>query len=343
LSKEDIKDVLEDSRTVYVEEDGKKVPVLVPIDKLYWYNEEYLSDHFGTKDIYYYAHPDLQSDDKFSTAHEEVTKLAEKGGVIIYDTVTTDGKVYGDLDAEMQKSNIPHQKVQITKDGRQRFLYQYDGNFEARRGHSDEFKKTLTVYEAYKRAIADGGISPNDENGPALAEVIDGEEAEKLWSIYKKPFERLSDEHPINSGYHKDEFLDILRDPEAVKAVYRESGEITTLALFVNNLAYCTWLNADYYKSKYPEAVETGNHFIFPGIVTDELKRGASYSIPLIQLIAKVQSLRETPAIISFECTDISYKYVPRIVRFAIAKSGVAKTKGLKKPISRFDYYAIKK
>ncbi len=343
LSAEDKINSLNDPRTVYIEENGKKVPVLVPIDTLYWYNNEYLKNHFGTESIYYYAHPDLLDEESRKRTYDEIAELTSEGSVILYDTVTSGKNVYGDLAQEMTQQGKEYNKVPITKDGRQRFLYQYDGNFIISGGEGEQFKKTSTVHETYEMAVRRGDISVDPEEGPAIEAIIEGEEAERLWKIYRKPFERLSHAHPINSGYDKDEFFNILKDPEAVKAIYREKGEITTLALFVNDLDHCSWLDANYYKKKYPEAVETGNHFIFPGIVTDELKRGASFSVPLIQLIAKVQSLRKTPAVISFECSDISYKYIPRIVRFAIAKSGVAKTKGFKQPVSRFDYYAITK
>lgn len=343
LSAEDKTKVLEDPRTVFVEEDGNKVPVLVPIDLLYWYNHDYLRSHFGTEDIYYFAHPDLSQKESHEKAYNQVAEFAEKGSVILYDTVTSGKSVYGDLEHELSQQGKEYRRVPITKDGRQRFLYQYDGKIIISEEGSKQFKKAPPVYEVYEAAVARGDITVDAEKGPALKDVIDGEEAEKLWAIYQKPFERLSDSHPINSGFDKAEFLKILKDPEAVKAIYREKGEITTLALFVNNLEHCSWLDARYYKSKYPEALETDNHFIFPGIVTDELKRGASYSVPLMQLLAKVQAMRESPAIISFECTDISYKYIPRIVRFAVSRSGVAKVKSLKQPVSRFDYYAITK
>lgn len=343
LSEEDQQRVMEDERTEFIEDNGEKVPFLVPIDTLYWYNHDYLRQRFGTDDIFYYAHPELSDEKSYGEAYERIASFVEDGGVVLYDTVTAGNRVFGDLDHEMEQSGKELQRVPLTKEGRQRFLLQYDGTMIVKGKDAKHFKEATPVFETYQAAIERGDLTVDAENGPALKEVIDGDEAERLWNIYQKPFEKLSDSHPINSGYDKEEFLKILKSPEMVKAIYRDKGEITTLALFVNDLEHCSWLDADYYKNKYPEAIATGNHFVFPGIVTDELKRGASYSLPLLQMIAKVQAMRKTPAIISFECTDTSYKYIPRIVRFAIGRTGVAKTEGFKKPVSRFDYYALTK
>lgn len=342
LSTEDKDRVLGDERTLAIEVNGKKEPVLVPIDQLYWYNHAYLKEHFETDEVYYYAHPDITGKKK-DEAYNLIGQYIQDGAVILYDTVDSNGKVFGDLDHELQGTAIEYRRLPITKDSRQRFLYQYDGKFILNDDKEAPFIMAPGIFETYQQAVEEGTLPFDPNNGPALAEVIDGEEAERLWNIYHKPFERLSDSHPINSGYDKDGFLEILRDPEAVKAVYREDGVITTLALFLNDIKHCDWLDPSYYESHYPDAVRTGNHFIFPGIVTDELKRGASFSLPLIQLIAKTQALRKTPAVISFECTDKSYRYIPRIVRFAINRSGAAKTTGFENPVSRFDYYAISK
>jgi hypothetical protein len=259
------------------------------------------------------------------------------------DTVTSGNRIFGDLDYEMKHNGKELQRVPLTKEGRQRFLLQYDGIMLVKGKDAKQFKDVPSIFETYQSAVAQGDLEIDPNDGPALEDVIEGDEAERLWAIYQNPFEKLSDSHPVNSGYDKDEFLKILKSPEAVKAIYRDQGEITTLALFVNDLAHCSWLDADYYKAKYPEAIATKNHLVFPGIVTDELKRGASYSVSLIQMIVKVQAMRKTPIRISFECTDSSYKYIPRIVRYAIGRTGLGRTEGFKKPVSRFDYYALTK
>ncbi len=343
LSAEDETAVLDDPRTVSIEHEGESVPVLAPIDRLHWYNTDYLSERFGTEEIFYFAHPrvdDQTSRDKVLPIIEE--KISE-GAVVLYDTVTADNKVYGDLAEELESTDAEYNKVAITKSGRQRFLYQYDGEFVLNADKHAPYRESAGVYEVYEQAVQNGNLDIDEQNGPALKDKIEGEDAERLWSIYRAPFDKLSAGHPIDSGYSRDEFFEMLRDPETVKAIYREDGTITTLAFFVGNLDHAPWLNKDHYEEKYPEAVKTGNHFVFPGIVTDELKRGASYSVPLMKLLSRVQGMRQSPAIISFECTDISYKYVPKIVRYAVRRSGVAKMCGLKQPKSRFDYYAITK
>lgn len=341
LKPEDIEAANNDERTMAVIENGIKKPVLVPIDKLYWYNKKYLTEYFGTDEIYYYAHPEISDEKIESESYKFIQDVVAKKGVVLYDTVKRGEIVFGDLDRELTDRGVTHQKADIAKDGKKSWLAQYEGQFVVTGRHAKAYSNDITPIEIYRQAVEKGKIKYNAQTGPALLDIIDGEDAERLWKIYEGPFEKLSATHPINSGYKREEFIEMLKDPETLKAVYRENGAITTLAFFVNNLDHCDWLDKSYYESHYPEAMKTKNIFVFPGIVTDELKRGGAFSVPIIDLLAKVQAMRKTPAIIAFECTETSSRYVPKIVQFSINKSGAAIIKDVKQEKSRLDYYAI--
>lgn len=80
---------------------------------------------------------------------------------------------------------------------------------------------------------------------------------------------------------------------------------------------------------------------MFPGIVSDEAKRGNSYATELINLATKLAAKRKTNLLITFECTEISSQYIPRLVTAAINHSGDAEVEGIAEPITRINYYAI--
>lgn len=341
LKPEDIEAANNDERTMAVIENGIKKPVLVPIDKLYWYNKKYLTEYFGTEDIYYYAHPEISDENLETESYKFIQVVVAKKGIVLYDTVKRGEVVFGDLDQELTERGIAHQKADIAKNGKKSWLAQYEGQFVVTGRHAGTYSNDVTPMEIYRQAVEKGKIKYNAQTGPALLDIIDGDDAERLWKIYEGPFEKLSATHPINSGYKREEFIEMLKDPQTLKAVYRENGAITTLAFFVNNLDHCDWLDKSYYESQYPEAMRTKNVFVFPGIVTDELKRGGAFSVPIIDLLAKVQAMRKTPAVIAFECTETSSRYVPKIVQFSINKSGAAIIKDVKQEKSRLDYYVI--
>ena len=343
LNTADVEEVVKDERTLSVVEEGVTKPVLVPIDQLYWYNEKYLSEHFGTDKIYYYAHPEIADKELEAKAYGYIKEVISNNGVVLYDTVTAGDTVYGDLDKELNDQGMAHHKAEVSKAGKKSWLAQYEGKFTVRKHPDAKFANESSVFEVYEQSVKNGEIKYDPQTGPALLDVVEGDEAERLWKIYEGPFEKLTATHPVNGGYKKDEFMEMLSDPSTLKVVYRDNGTITTLAFFVNNLDHCDWLDKEYYQKTYPEAMETNNVYVFPGIVTDEMKRGSAYSIPMIGLLAKVQALRKTPAIIAFECTEVSSKYVPKIVKFAINSGGSAKIEGISQDQmkSRLDYYAI--
>lgn len=337
---DEVQEALAHPKTLVVKDGGKTMPVLMPVENSRWYNVTYLRERYGTDDLYVYMYPAVNDAAARQDMYENIRDIVQAGGVVLYGAERVADTVYGDLSAELVDANIEHTKLSAAPEGQERFLPQYDGLFTVRGRGRERFKEVPRLHDVYLQAVAEGRIKFDANEGPALADIITGLDADRLWKIYQKPFAKLSQSHPITVGYSEEEFREMLADDETVKAVYRQNGRIVTMAFFVNNLDHCDWLDKSYYAQKYPEATATKNHWVFPGIVTDEKKRGERLSIPLLTLVAKVQALTKSPAIISFECTEVSSKYIPKIAAMAIRRSMVAKTAGFKQ-VSRLDHYAI--
>ena len=343
LSPEDERMAMADNRTVMMNIDGTDRPVLVPIDNLEWFNSQHLIERFGTESIYYYTHA-AENDEVFESLKGKILELTDKGAVIIYDTVTAKGTVNGATEiSEIRYSSDNKLAIEkLTAQGDEKKLGQYTGVMNLKGHKRESFNAAPDICTVYNEAVASGEIEDGSVNGPSVLSVANDEEAEKLWSIYKRPFEKLSSGHPINAGFSELAFKGLMKDPDTVKVVNRSEGELTSLALFVTDLGHCPWLDEKYFTENYPRAVETGNMFVFLGIVTDENHRGASHSLTLIKLLSKLQARRKSSAIISFECGDISAKYIPRAVRYGIWRSGYASISGTKKPKSELSYYALR-
>lgn len=316
-----------------------KVPALVPLDILEWYNTKLLKSTYGedTK-AYYYAHPPINGEEDVKKILEIMQDKLENGAVIVTDKYSDD-------------KTSPIAKLLEQAQGKYN-IKAFGGDTESRvdvfagfvevNGKS-EVVQAPSLYDIYEQAIEDGSIEYNPENGVSLASVIDGEYAEEIWNIYEKPFEDLGHDDPTKAGFDKQALLDILQDPDVVKVVNRVNGQITTLCIFLQNFDKAPWFNKDYYKEKYPEYFETNNIFMFPGIVTDENKRGENYAMDVIDLTTKLLAKRGSSFLVTFECTEISSTYIPEIVTAAVNQSGAAKITGLERPISEINYYAVKK
>src|SRR5690606_28782885 len=103
-------------------------------------------------------------------------------------------------------------------------------------GQEPGFRCAPSAYEAFSSMVESGEISDGLVDGVSLVESITGDEAEKLWLLYHSPFVELAKDHPVDAGYDKDSFMELLKDPTVIKVVNRAAGDITTLCMFMTDL-----------------------------------------------------------------------------------------------------------
>jgi hypothetical protein len=326
----------------YVQKNGVRnyMPLLVPAESLEWYNMDLLRRSYGAdKRFLYYAHPPIPEDAASQAAVRETLRTAVDEGAVIF-TDDYVGKLGGPL-TDIAYQNHEYRLSDLGDDGKERNGQVFVTEMEFT--GVDTIKRAPSLQEVYKQAVRSGKILEDLQNGVALHEVIEGEEAEKVWDIYAKPFERLTEEHPMSAGFDKDHMLSILKNPEVAKIVNRANGEITTIIFFQPVFSESEWFNEKYYQQNYPEYYDTDNIYIFPGIVTDETKRNSSYAIDTINLATKLLSKRGTKALVTFECTEVSATYIPRLVTMAVNHSGVSHIEPIKAPVSTTIYRALQK
>ncbi|MGH7238740.1 MAG: hypothetical protein ACREHG_01610, partial [Candidatus Saccharimonadales bacterium] len=233
-----------------VDYDGKthKVPVLVPTRSLYWYNQESLAELFPGAETYFFT----QVDNQPSVINAVKDVLQEQNVVITPDT---------DVVRQLA-SSLAEQEPSLEYDSLGgAYLNQYVGVVEAE--GINEFKSAPDFFKQYKNAIEEGTLHEDKDNGPAITDTIRGEEADRLWDIYEKPFRDISSASPINAGFNKEVFYKLLTDKNVAKVINRKNGIITTMALFSTDLKSASWLNEEYFARNYPEAYETGNIMLF--------------------------------------------------------------------------------
>lgn len=333
-----------DSMLIHYAEGDKSyvMPLLVPSEELEWYNMNLLKRSYGkdTK-FYYFAHPLIPRDEGSQSAiFSAIKQKLEEGSVIFLDHYR--GRSLDEPTEQMLSKLADKYQVKLLGGGEsERRADTFAGPVQF--GKDKIINNAPSLLEAYQQGLIAGEITYDDKNGPSLVDVITGEEAEKIWQFYEAPFDKLSQDHPMNAGFDKEGLLAILQDPNVAKIVNRVEGKITTLCFFVQDFDQCPWFNKQYYQEKYPEYSASNNILIFPGIVTDETMKGSSYSFKVIKLATQVVGKRGSDVLVTFECTETSAQYIPKIVTAAINRSKVGMVTGLDNPISITEYLAVHK
>lgn len=324
----------------------RRMPVLAPIGSLEWFNFDLMKRIYGSnnEDVMVYLHPEVSTLEESEKAKQAISKVLDSGGVII-------GDLYADDNNSPLRSIIKDAKdnpdYEITRFGtleQPSAAYFYNG--EVKFAGVKKVSKAEPISETYSRLISygiEGMEKPNPDNGPDLMAVIDGQEADEIWRLYKKPFEELGVNDPIFAGFDEETLKEILKDPNTTKIVNRVNGKISTLLMFVDDFNKVPWFDPVKYKEKYPEYFDTNNILIFPGIVTDKEMRGMNYAQSTIDFALKLYAARGSNAIITFECTQISSTYIPELVAGVINNSGIATIEGVEEPVGSIEYFGIRK
>lgn len=83
--------------------------------------------------------------------------------------------------------------------------------------------------------------------------------------------------------------------------------------IFMDNLESCYWLSSNFQEDDQVKPGEDEQTLFFPGIVARADGIG-SYSKPTIQLAAQMAARCRKDILVSFESTNFSSEYIPRLV-----------------------------
>lgn len=183
------------------------------------------------------------------------------------------------------------------------------------------------VQDYYEKYIGPS-ISSDGESLTTLemGDKISDEKAEDMWELFEKRFNFLGENHPLLMQDSKEDFLKLLRmDSTLISATYtkNEVGELNNLTCFsyyIDDMSSLYWLNHKYFDEKF--SAKEGCNYITniytPGIVSSGMK---SYSGLSIGLYVKAGDEAGLSTNVIFENTNLSKKYIPRIVNSAIKGS----------------------
>ncbi len=347
---DDLATALEEDDTSVIIAENKEgnllaMPLFVPAEKLEWYNMDFLCQTYGDAEILYYAHPPV---DALPTARqlviEEVKRKIDDGAIVFFDEYRDEDSP-GDWLGEALSAGDDGSEYTIDTMGGgevQRKVDIFVGSVSVL-GDEGTVRTAPSFVDVYNAGVESGLYETDVMDGVSIVDKIDGDEAERIWDIYENPFNELGEETPTLAGFDKHGLTEILNNPRIAKVINRVDGKISTLCFFLSDFSDAPWFNDEYYKKNYPEYYETENILMFPGIVSDENMRGNDYGQAVIDLVCSVAAKRGSDFLVTFECTEISTAYIPKIVQAAVTHNGLLGIKGLDQPVSIMEYKAIRR
>jgi len=92
----------------------------------------------------------------------------------------------------------------------------------------------------------------------------------KLWLIYEQAFRGLNLRTPIHHGaWDRDAFEVMLADPDFTKYLVYTNDELVGACLITTALEKVPWINAGFYRRRFPEASSRGHLYFLPAVVID--------------------------------------------------------------------------
>jgi len=88
-----------------------------------------------------------------------------------------------------------------------------------------------------------------------IEKVIDVEDKEEFWNLYKRSFTSLNEKTPINQMFTRRKFFSFLKNPQVIKFVARDGGKLVAFGLMTDRLELDPWVSVPFFKRNYPSPV----------------------------------------------------------------------------------------
>lgn len=321
-------EALADERTICIGVDGINIPVLLPIDKLSDYKQSYITNlGFNLDSTYFmpaYAGLLERSQDIKGLIKQKFSSIDSSAEVHIFTYANEDDNNEVDYLRELLggSKEIP---IIDDKNGTQASITHFEGlvNPISQAEGSDY----TTLRGVFLDLVAKGEMQKTVENGVTIIdpqEITNNPELrDQLWDLCISQFEELGEGLPFEQGFDKDEFLnDVLSNPMTTTIANYKNGRPNCIATFMHDTKGAYWLNEDYYKKNYKD--DFLSYFV---LIAKEKDSGGRPSMDIIKMLVKLTQEAKKPMWVTFECTNVSAHYVPRIVSMAVNSSDSLKIK----------------
>lgn len=303
LEPQELEAALSDPRTRYLDYRSEslgsevRLPFLAPIEHAGWLNPDFLARAgYDTDKLLYSILPqELQRRDVPWADLEKALKLAADG---------SDLNVLIDYPEFVQPAT-QGQGVEVSMDP----LLTENGTPAATYHYETVCKKVPEAFDVFQPDASIIKIGP---------EEVDGH-FDRIWEIYEDRFKALVDDHPIAGAMPREALMMTLKsEATSLHAYFDEEGEIQSFGYVVEDLALCPWLNKKFFDKE-----SDGKPLVYmPGIASSP-KAYVSTSTKIMNNMLYEQLQKNPEFVLTFECSNKSATYIPRLVKRAFAGSGL--------------------
>jgi hypothetical protein len=224
------------------------------------------------------------------------------------------------VDSSLKYVEKPLVDPRAAKGDEQAALYLYSCKAEQTLEWGERKKIRLSdVKDFYEQYVGpnytpDGGAVTTLHMGDKIS---DGE-AEEMWAIYDAMFAFLGGEdHPISMQDSKEDFFKLLRSENTMisathKVLEGGSKELTCFSYYIDDVDELYWLNQDFLHKTSDSSPDYFTDIFTPGLVSTGTDR--AYAPVSIGFFVNVADAAGLSANVTFENTNLSKRYVPRIV-----------------------------
>lgn len=272
-----------------------KLPVFVPMHYASWLNPEFFAKKgYEPSDLAYSSVPQSSFMDKDpSFIRDLFHKAAIKGYKgIIFDYFENN---------EIFETVLPSQSIDelYTSDGTPSQVFHYHVKTHSIPGGVEKYKTDKNIISINKDSL--------DEYFP------------NIWSIYDSRFQDLVDDHPIRGQLSMDELKEVLgAEGCSLKAYVDDNGDVQSFGYLIEDLGLCPWLNQAYFEQQ-----SDGNPTVYFSGIASAKSSSRLTSFSLINAFTFDMAKLGPDANLTFECSNKSARYIPRIVKKSFQYGGM--------------------
>lgn len=327
LSSEMYEEIAKDPSTKFIELAGRKAPVF--IDVKYGlgmgYDPEKCREYAKnlSEDVKILSLPfhELGDEEK-----NQVVELLKSSDCVFYFSDHDDDEST-DIRETLDRMGINHKEKPLLdsralQGDEQASLSLYECN--TRQKNPEDVKNITKLVDAYNFYINE--LGPQVGTGGSFSvdlkrgNDLDERQIDELWDLLTDRFTILTDVHPISMEDTKDDFISLIKsDSVVVSSAYEQIGaekKLSCFTYFVDDINRLYWLNNDFVTKN----TDKNNLVLYtPGIVSSS--EGQSFSSYVIGLFSKACNGAGANVDILYENTNLSKKYIPRIVDRSISRS----------------------
>lgn len=335
LSEELYKEIVEDPKTVFINSSDSRIPVFMDLNHgiAMGYDAEKCRKYANelSSDIKILTLPfhELGDDERNQTAN--LIKFNGKCAFYFCDHGDDESKALTETfdKTEIQHIEKPLIDPRAAKGDEQAALYLYSFTTEQDENRGERRKLSLSDVQDYYEKDMEPLYMPDGKTMTTLniGDRITDQQADEMWDLFNDRFDFLGEGHPISMQDSKEDFFKLLRsDRTMIAATYaREDNNANKLACFtyfIDDMNSLYWLNQKYLSDKFANSSVNQKYttnIYTPGLVSSGV--GASYSSLPLGLFAKACDEAGLSGSIFYENTNLSRKYIPRIVDRAISRA----------------------